>query len=656
MDIKFNCSNPDCQQHLAIDESCAGQSLRCPACGTSVQVPEPANKPLAAAESSAGIPSPQQSQHSVLKIRRRHYFFPLERLLLGWGAGVILFGLLLGGLYIRSQSALPKHFDKMLDEICSVGNIRGAPVASPDGTELLYARETPKGLGIFLEDLQMLQHKQIGLVDKTVWTAEDYFTLIGWSPDNQYLAFRIETSHGEALVICRGDDGSLLQTYVSDDFAHAFWLTNHSLILMDALHQLLLIDLKQPGRIHGIAGYTTFGIDDRYTSYALAKMSDHSFAYANGGNVCTLDLSTGQAKQLTHFANSRIEWLDYNPTNGEFLFCYGDLDNDYTTNSRYLYCLNPNATTNNVTCIAGAETSKGQWICGGTGLAYVGTKGNENYLAVKTQNKSLCTNLFLEGNIMSYSVSPQGDKLYAVASLGHESLGIWEYDIASKNLRNVLPGEEHPFKVSHFITPVQMSVIRNGETIPYFMLPPPELDPHKKYPVVIDQPINDRCEPGPQFLANAGIIYVSVNRYGLANSDNLTTAFDDVLAVRDELVKNPNVDPHRIYLAGVCASTAIVSELINYNPALWRGMIAFGPNIFPVIPAKVTRFPSVFVSVGENDAPSFLTNTEKFVQEASGQLIPVKVIYHKSAGHIFNSTSQAKERYGDAAKFILTDY
>ena len=31
------------------------------------------------------------------------------------------------------------------------------------------------------------------------------------------------------------------------------------------------------------------------------------------------------------------------------------------------------------------------------------------------------------------------------------------------------------------------------------------------------------AEPGPQFLANAGIIYVSVNRYILANSERLTT-------------------------------------------------------------------------------------------------------------------------------------
>jgi dipeptidyl aminopeptidase/acylaminoacyl peptidase len=176
------------------------------------------------------------------------------------------------------------------------------------------------------------------------------------------------------------------------------------------------------------------------------------------------------------------------------------------------YRLNPAAGTNKLTRLTGAGTFKGQWIYGNTGVAYVGTKGNENYLAVEAEDKSLNTNLFVGGNVLSYSVSPQRDKIYAVASLGHEPLGIWEYDIAGKHLRNVLPGEEHSFTVSHFIAPVQMSVTKNGENIPYFMLPPPRFDVHRKYPVLIDQPVNDRCEPGPQFLADAGIFYVSVTR------------------------------------------------------------------------------------------------------------------------------------------------
>jgi hypothetical protein len=635
-----------------------------PACGISVQVPKLAEKPVAPVESNVRIPRAPQLQSVFSTTRKDPPFAWLRRLLLGWGIGVVLFGILLAALHIRSLAALPKNFGIMLNEVCSVGNIRGAPFASHDGAKLLYARETPKGLGFFIEDLHTLQRHQIGLVDKTIWTAMDYFTLIGWSPNNRYLAFRIETPHDQTLAICDGNTGSLIQTFsIWNDIRFGFWLTNDSLILMDFYHRLLIVDLKQPSRVHELYNdttrhnYTTFGIDSQRTSYALAKMSDHSFAYAERGNVWALDLSTGQTNQLTHLANKRIEWLDYSAVNDEFLFCLTDPASDDPESIRYLYRLNPNAAdTNKLTCLTSAGTFKGQWIYGGTGISYVGTKGAENYLAVETEDKSLCTNLFVGGNVLSYGVSPQRDKIYAVASLGHEPLGIWEYDIAGKNLRNVLPGMERPYTVSQFIAPVKMSVTKNGENIPYFMLPPAGLDPHKKYPVLIDQPINDRCEPGPQFLANAGIFYVSVNRHGLASSDYLTTAFSDALAVYDDLVKNPNVDPHRIYIAGVCASTTIVSQLIDYNPAMWRGALFLGPNSFPAIPAKVAAFPSIFVSVGKDDTPLFLTTTEAFAREASRQLIPMRIVCHENAGHIFNSTSQTKERYGAAAKFILTDY
>ena len=580
---------------------------------------------------------------------------PLKRLFLGWGIGAILFGILLAALHIHSSAALPGNFDAVLNEVCSIGNIRGAPVANHDGTALLYARETPKGLGIFLEDLDTLQRIQIGLVDTPTWTVLNYFTLIGWSPDDRYVAFNIQTVHDQTLVICDGGNGALKQTFsLWFEIPRGFWLTSDSLILMDRFHHIFLIDLKQPGRRHELH-CTTYHETPPF--YAITKMSDHSIAYAEYGDVMTLDLSTGQTNRLIRLDNARIEWLNYSATNDEYLFSSAISDNNGDPEmNRYLYRLDPSAGTNNLTRLTDAEIFKGQWIYGDTGLAYVGTKDNKNYLAVQTADKSLCTNLFVGGHVLSYSVSPKKDKIYAVASLGSESPGIWEYNIASKNLRNVLPGEERHRSVSQVIAPAEMSVTNNGENIPYFMLPPAGLDPHKKYPVVIDQPTDDRCAAGSQFLANAGIFYVSVNRHGLASFENLDTAFNDILAVYNELMKNPNIDPHRIYLAGASASCPVVSQLVDYNPAMWRGAIFMGPTSFPQIPEKISAFPSILVSIGKNDVPERLTMTEEFAQKSSSQLIPMKIVYHENAAHIFNSTTQVKERYGAMAKFILRDY
>ena len=83
---------------------------------------------------------------------------------------------------------------------------------------------------------------------------------------------------------------------------------------------------------------------------------------------------------------------------------------------------------------------------------------------------------------MSYSVSPQGDKLYAVASLGHESLGTWEYDIASKTSGSFLPKNIHSRSaiLLHRANALLSGTVKQFLTLCFR---PPEFDPHKKYPV-----------------------------------------------------------------------------------------------------------------------------------------------------------------------------
>jgi len=43
VEIKFNCTNPACQQRVCIDCSWAGGEILCPACNTPLQVPAPSN-------------------------------------------------------------------------------------------------------------------------------------------------------------------------------------------------------------------------------------------------------------------------------------------------------------------------------------------------------------------------------------------------------------------------------------------------------------------------------------------------------------------------------------------------------------------------------------------------------------------------------------
>jgi len=666
-DIKFNCSNPDCGQHIVVDVSESGRFVKCPSCGKPLQVPGPPPKPtfsrLPEKETPKILPMPTQ----------RPLLSAFKRLLLGWGMGAALFAILIIGLHLRSSAALPKNFNAMLNEISSIGTFRAAPIANHAGTELLYARETTNGLGFFIVDLATLQRHQIGLIDKPVGSPSGYFALIGWSPDDRYVAFTVDRNNDQLVAICDGDTGKLQKSFSYHDAVNSgafgaraiikegVWLTSDSLVLMSVFHTLYLADLNT-GQLNELQANISLNKSPPYT---LTRISDRDVAYVDRGNIWDLDIATGKAYQLTQLTNATIEWLDYSPINRKFLFCMADPDDGGESLNRYLYQFDSNTST--LTRLTRTHTFKGQWIYGDTGIAYVGLRGTGNFLAIEPKDPALRTNLFLSGrvqdmdliggNILAYGVAPKKDKIYAVASVSHEPLGIWEYDIANRNLRNVVPGMERPFVFSKVIPPIEMVVSNSaGEQVPYYILPPAKLDPQKKYPVVIDQPTDDRCEQGSQFLANVGIYYVSVNRHGLASFENLGTAYDDVLTVYDELLKNPNIDPHRIYLSGPSASTSIVSQLVMNNPAMWRGMLLLSPAEFPQVPEVATNFPNIFVSIGEEDGKNYLQETAHLAREAFSQDMRMKVVYHKHASHIFNNTELIKERYEALAKFILTDY
>lgn len=686
MDIKFNCSNPACQQRIAVDESMAGRSIQCPACDTQLQVPSSVNikfncsnpdcqQHIVVDVSEAGrflrcpscgkpqqIPGapPKRTSGQVLQKEKEPYAYralqkhlalapPFKRLLYGWGLGTALFVLLITILQLRSWAALPKHFNAMLDEVASAGTFHGAPVVNHAGTELVCAREVEKGIGFFLVNLATRKRQLIGMADVSVSNPNNSFCLIGWSPDDSRFAYAIDTEQDQTIAVCEGASGVLQKTFsLRDDTKQAafhlrqetmqgVWLNNDSLVLMDCFHSLYLVDLKN-NRLEELRGYTTL---NGSPPYALARVSDRSIVYADRGNAWTLDISTRRKEQLTHLPdNGAIQWLDYSPADKEFLFCLAD-----PGGVRCLYRFNPIG-KGSLTRLTTTDTLKGEWIENGQGVAYVGTTAySANYLAIEPHNSALRTNLFL-WHIRAYSVGPRQKKVYAYAAIGNEPLGLWEYDISSQHLHNVVPGEGMPFVYSKTIPPEGKGVAANGDLYYYYVLTPSKLDPHKKYPMVIDEASAPEYASGSQFLANVGIFYVSVYRNDM----------DAILAVHKDMLKNPNVDPHRIYIAGSSARTALDSELIDYNPALWRGAIFLSPVAFPAVGNNATKFPSIFISQGDEDSEELIENAERFTRRADAHFVTMKSVYSANAPHVFNSIKLMKERYKAMAKFILTDY
>jgi hypothetical protein len=670
--IKFNCSNPECGQHMVVDVSEAGRFVRCPSCDKPLQVPGDPPKPIVSEPPSRRTQKKEQNPVSVIT-RKSGPVSPLLRLLCGWGIGAALCGLVIGGLHLRAWAALPKHLDAILDETYFHGEILSAPVENHAGTRLIYVRTIEGGVGVFMVDLRTLERAQIGSGKAANWDRGRSVKLFRWSPDDRYLAFSTIQANDQNLhvMICNGETGKQISSFEAPgSLEMGAWLNEKSMVLLDNTHRLYLYNLAADDRLGPFwkEGLVLLRQLDR-TANSPVPDSDHSVAYVENGNLWKLLIQAGSAAQLTHLTEYSITaGLDYNPTTDKYLFAVTNADSTHP-----ILCLfDPRALDKPVTPIKGCANYelKAQWIQNGAGVAYVGMEGNRYCVGIMTLDQALHANLFTappfdpnhgfvnanafpEGKqvVRSLDVNPEQDKIYTVASVNYEPLSIWEYDLAGRTLRNVVPTTEHRV-YSQFVAPVQASATGpNGRKIGYYYLPPRGMEPGKKYPVVMDQYSDLGFQPNSQFLANAGIFYVTVNPYGQGFPKGPTTP-EDTLAVHDEILKNPNVDPRRIYLSGESLGTATIATLIDQHPDLWRGAILLSPITFQDVSRSTKMVPSFFCSFGDQDNDAVRKSMEQYAQEACAHHALTQILYGH-AGHAFFDIGEHKKRYKAAATFIL---
>jgi hypothetical protein len=167
--------------------------------------------------------------------------------------------------------------------------------------------------------------------------------------------------------------------------------------------------------------------------------------------------------------------------------------------------------------IAEAEIIKnGQWI-GTNGCAcLMFTAGtNEVMLAdVSGRNKTMpCGQRDFR--------SSDGGKLVIMGTFSKEpAMGIWEYDTALSRLRPLISGSDHPSAHARNIAPFHGTFkVPPGRNENWTIYPPLNVNPHKKYPLLIGDtlmlPMDNgvvQRQPWMGALANCGAYVVIVNR------------------------------------------------------------------------------------------------------------------------------------------------
>jgi len=281
----------------------------------------------------------------------------------------------------------------------------------------------------------------------------------------------------------------------------------------------------------------------------------------------------------------------------------------------------------------------------------VGNPNNHFYLAVRPGDASAATNLFGRGSLDHYSVAPDGERIYAVASLGVEPQGIWEYNVTNRVLRRVVDGLKTPFVATQLVEPLEFRVKSfDGLEIPCFLFRPVGASAlsssnarRTKHPVVIYLPpptlqFQRAFQGESQLFANLGFYFVAVNYRGCdgygrnyAALKSTTDQARDVLAVYETLVKEPGVDARNVFLYAVCGGEGSLEELLTQSPRLWRavavrhGVLAAFENFEP------RKLPPMLLTIGDQDLSTGWR--ERFETWAHENHVETELLVHPNSDH-----------------------
>lgn len=576
----------------------------------------------------------------------------LKNLLAGFGSGIAIFAVMVAVWDVRNSLRLPQHLNEMAEEIYFHGGIQNAPTEGFYLNDLFYLQETGGDLKLFRLNVPSLKSTQ---VKNFIGMARNRdFKWIGWLPDKHEFAcfFKDRETKQMAITIYEGTNGKPEDRFSAGEILEAVWLTTNSLVFVDSSQHLFLLNRQPENRFgeYGKQGIVDLRLKGRYKG--LIPISNKSIAYAGKNSIWTLDLSTHKSSEVVHLPKGTVQDLHYSAFDNKFLFTIFESQNG---NDHFIYQFNPNAAdSSQLTKLAPVSGSSPSWVEGNNGIAFVSANADKTFLVIQPQDPTLTTNLFIDTKFQDYMVSSDGERIYAVAYDNREVSRLWEYNIQTKTLRILLPKNDHE-AFREVIKPVEMAATNKlGDSMVYCAIQPAGFNPEKKYAVVFDQTPSGDFERNGQLIANAGIFYVAENA-SKTNKISMPIKFDDVEAIYQQLLNNPNIDNRRIYILGQNGSTEAAASLATDHPEMWRGVILVSPENWPHIAFEATNFPSVFISVGGKDREGIQDTSERFIQDAYVHFIPAKIDYQKNAQELYH-LEHYEECYKAIVKFILTDY
>jgi hypothetical protein len=265
--------------------------------------------------------------------------------------------------------------------------------------------------------------------------------------------------------------------------------------------------------------------------------------------------------------------------------------------------------------------------------------------------------------ITAYTASADGRRLFVLGMAKDEaSPGIWEYDIPSAKLTNVVPYADYPSRYAQLETRSGATLtLPSGGRLNYDIFPPVHAyeHPHRKYPLIIGNTqfgVTMRGVHGRLWIpamAACDAYVIVVNRVDWWQG--LDRWSDNVRAVYNEATKTLPIDKGQVFLFGASAETTYMTPLITNSPALWKGVLFLNPTGLPDFSSAPPGLPRPRILISAGGLERGDARFKKYQDDALRWGVAVEYITHPGEGHHLVGNVSQVERTKAMVRFIFDD-
>jgi hypothetical protein len=345
-------------------------------------------------------------------------------------------------------------------------------------------------------------------------------------------------------------------------------------------------------------------INPFYNALSLTALDSQTIAWGQPDCIWSLNMGSQNPRLLLNLRsalppNTTLVSFSYSRRTGQFLL------NCNTGGALSLWCFDPD----NLSAPAkiADNASDGYWIDAGVGsgeFVYANRAASHPRL-MRAGLSGNATQLLAPGNYNWFQVTPDQKQVFVLGGLSNQPVaGIWRYDVASDAWHPVISSSDDPSPHAQEVVTVQRNMNLPGGNVTVTIYRPASFSPHKKHPLLIGDTVIEDSIDGPPFLkgmAACGATVAVVGRPYWAG--NIEQWAENVQGLYDQMKNDPSVDTSRVYLFAVSAETAYLSQLVETNPAPWRGVLLLTPGVLPNF-SRLSPFqlrPKVLVDAGSEE-------------------------------------------------------